>query len=133
MTRKRRKSRSNDEPSPSTDLKKLAEEWVWKRFGRRGIVMLAVGLALTMIWWNWKEIAKLPGIAEMVKVGSQEPLPPADPERFSIAITHFGGDTDYVQEGVLRDALRRFVERDQGADKLDVQLLHFDRTIEMVS
>jgi hypothetical protein len=90
-SRRRRKSRANDEPPPSepppsADWKKLIEEWVREHFGLTGVVVLAVVFAVVAIWWEWDQIVKLPGISEMVKLASREPLPRADPQRFSIAV-----------------------------------------------
>ena len=127
----RRKSRASDEPSPSTDWKKLVEEWVWKRWGYVGIVVLATILVLGMIWWQWDHIVKLPVIAAVVKVISREPLPRADPKRFSIAVAHLEGDANSELEQILVDALRRFVDADQGSGGPSLQILHFDRTIEL--
>ena len=104
---------------------------MWKRFGWRGIVVLATILAMVAIWWQWDQIVTRPGIAEMVKLASREPLPRADPKRFSIAVAHLEGDTNSEQEQILIDALQRFVDANQGSGGPSLQILHFDRTIEL--
>src|SRR5260370_42407668 len=109
MTTRRRKSQASDEPSPPADWKKLVEKWARERFGLTGVVVLAVVFALVAIWWQWDQIVKLPGIAEIVKLASREPLPRADPQRFSIAVAHLEGDANSELEQILVDALRRFV------------------------
>jgi tetratricopeptide (TPR) repeat protein len=131
VTTRRRKSQASDEPSPSADWKKLVEEWVRKRFGLAGVVVLAVVFALIAIWWQWDQIVKLPGIAEMVKLASRAPLPRADPQRFSVAVAHLEGDANSGQEQNLVDSLWRFAATEQGSSKLNVQILQFDRTIEL--
>jgi tetratricopeptide (TPR) repeat protein len=131
MTSRRHKSRASDQPSPSADWKKLVEEWVWKRFGLTGVGVLAVVFAGVAIWWQWDQIVKLPGIADVVQLARRERLPKADPNLFSIAVAHLEGDANYEKEGVLVDALLRFAATERGSDKLNLQILHFDRTIEL--
>jgi hypothetical protein len=128
---KRRKSRASDEQSPSADWKKLIEGWVWKRFGTPGIVVLAMILVGAAILWQWEQIVKLPLIAGIVKLASREPLPRADPQRFSIAVAHLEGDANSELEQILVDALSRFVDADQSSGGPSLQVLHFDRTIEL--
>jgi hypothetical protein len=72
--KRRHKLRASVEPSPSADWKKLVEEWVWKLFGLRGIVVLAVILVAGGIWWMWEDVVKRPGITEMVKLANQPPF-----------------------------------------------------------
>jgi hypothetical protein len=131
MTSRRRKSRASDEPPPSADLKKIVEEEVRKRWGRAGVVVLALILFGGAIWWIWEDLVKRPGIEQMVTIASREPLPRADPQRFSIAVAHLEGDTNSELEQILIDALRRFVDADQGSGGPSLQILHFDRTIEL--
>ena len=102
-----------------------------KRFGRRGIIVLATILVLGAIWWQWDKIVKLPGVAEIVKLAGREPLPRADPKRFSIAVAHLWEDVNSEQEQILVDALRRFVDADPGSGGPSLQILQFDRTIEL--
>src|SRR5260221_820165 len=127
----RRKSRASDEPSPSTDWKKLVEEWVWKRWGYVGIVVLATILVLGMIWWQWDHIVKLPVIAAVVKVISREPLPRADPKRFSIAVAHLEGDANSDLEQILLDARSRLVDTYQWLGGPRLHIMHYDRTIHL--
>lgn len=131
MTNKRRKSRASAEPPPSADLKKLIEGWVWKHFGFTGVVVLAVVIGVVAIWWQWDQIVKLPVIAQVAKFVSREPLPRADPQRFSIAVAHLEGDTNSELEQILVDALERFVDEDRSSGGPSLQILHFDRTIQL--
>jgi hypothetical protein len=128
---KRRKSRASDEQSPSADWKKLLVELVWKHFGWRGSVVLALFMLGGAISWKWDKIVNLPGIAEVVKVAGQKPLPRADPNRFSIAVAHLEGDANSELEQILVDALGRLVDADQSSGGRSLQVLHFDRTIEL--
>ena len=128
---KRRKSQASVEPSASADWKKIVEKWVRKRYGLAGVVALAVVFAAVAIWWRWDQIVKLPGISEVVKLVSRAPLPRADPKRFSIAVAHLEGDANSELEQILVDALSRFIDADQGSGGPSLQVLHFDRTIEL--
>jgi hypothetical protein len=131
VTTRHHKSTSREDSPASADLKKLIEEWVRKRFGIPGIVALAALLVLGGIWWKWDDVSKVPGIAELVKLLSQEKLPHADPDRFSIAVAHLDGDTNGDDEKLLVDALQRFGSTDAKSSLPDLKILRFDRTIEL--
>src|SRR5512135_3392905 len=83
-------------PKPPVEWLAQALEWLrwlWQRLGWRaalGIGPVIVGL---VVWWNWKDIRERPGIQAVVDWFAQEPLPQADPDKFSIAITHLNGDS----------------------------------------
>ena len=126
VTVKRHRRPEKDEPSPSTDWKELIAKWIVKRWGRKGIVVFVVILASTGSWWKWDEVAKVPGIAEVVKLLSREKLPHADPNRFSIAVAHLLNDTNSEDEDLLVDALTRFATTDQKSGTADLQILKFD-------
>jgi hypothetical protein len=131
VTARHSKSAAKQKPEVSADLKQLLEEWVRKRFGTSGIVALAVVLVLGGIWWKWDDVSKLPGVAELVKMLSQEKLPHADSDRFSIAVAHLDGDTNGEDENLLVDALERFATTDPKSNLPDLKILRFDRTIEL--
>jgi hypothetical protein len=118
-------------PAPSADWKNLVEDWVREHFGLTGIVVLAVVFAVVAIWWLWDQIVELPGIKEIARLAGRKPLPRADPKRFSIAVAHLEGDANSELEQILVDALGRFVDADQGSAGPSLQILHFDRTIEL--
>jgi tetratricopeptide (TPR) repeat protein len=131
MTVRHSKSATKAKQEVSADLKKLVEEWVKKRFGIPGILALAIILALGAIWWKWDDVAKVPGISELVKLLSREKLPHADPDRFSIAVAHLDGDTNGDDEKLLVDGLERFVPTDPKSSLPDLKILRFDRTIQL--
>ena len=83
------------------------------------------------IWWKWDDVVKAPGFPELVKWLSQEKLPHADAERFSIAVVHLVDDPQAENEKRLDDALANFSGADSGLGPQNVQILRFDRTIEL--
>jgi tetratricopeptide (TPR) repeat protein len=129
-TRHHKFTSRKDSPA-SADLRKIIEEWVRKRFGVPGIVVLAALLVLGGIWWKWDDVSKVPGIAELVRLFSQEKLPHGDPDRFSIAVAHLDGDTNGDDEKLLVDALQRFGTTDSQSSLSGLKILRFDRTIEL--
>jgi hypothetical protein len=131
VTARHSKSAAKHKPEASADLKLLVEEWVKKRFGIPGIVALTVLLALGGMWWKWDEVVKVPGVADLVKFATKEPLPRGDPQRFSIAVTHLDGDTNGDDERLLVDGLQRFGPTDPKSSLPDLKILRFDRTIEL--
>src|SRR5438876_751236 len=92
---------SNSPAVDSPDLRKLIQDWVWKRFGLVGLVVLAgVGL-----WWQWDHIIKLPGIEPLVARITRKALPKTVAGKFNIAIAHLEGDDRNETERLIRESL----------------------------
>jgi TIR domain-containing protein len=100
----------------STDLWELIQDWVRKRFGLVGLVVLAcVG-----IWWQWDRIGVLPGVQPLVARLAEKALPKAVPGKFNIALAHLEGDDKHEMERLIRESLAEFP---------NVATLSFDRLI----
>jgi hypothetical protein len=70
------KSRKQADDAP--EIGKLIRQSIYRRFGLRGLVALAIaGLALT-IWMRWNDVRTLPGLSRLVAYVSEEPVPRAD-------------------------------------------------------
>ena len=100
----------------SPDLWKLIKNWVWRRFGLTGLLVLSC----LGIWWQWDHIRKLPGIESLVATLAEKPLPKAVPSKFNIAVVHLEGDSDHETERLIRESLAEFP---------GVVTLSFDRLI----
>ena len=57
------------------------------------------------VWWFWDDIAKKPGVAEVVAWVERKPIVPAKPGHLTIAVAHFEDDKNQEHEKLLRDAL----------------------------
>jgi len=107
----------------------LPDPWEWlrrsiyQRFGRRGLIIVALLATLVpLLWSNWSTVKELPGVSSLITRFSQAPLPKADPQRFAVALAHLEYDKDQQYERLIREVLKDF----EG-----VQLLQFDRTISL--
>ena len=86
-------------------------------------VLLIVSLAVGVIWWNWEEIAKRPGVEWGLELLHQQPLPTAPARQVSIAVAHLDKDIDQERENMLIDELRTIQ-----SDSAEVERV--DRTVE---
>ena len=109
-------------PSPTPDIWKSFQAWVWKRFGLLGLIFLAC----LAIWWQWDHVRKLPGVEPLVSLVSENALPKATPGKFNIALAHLAGDDEkHETERLIMESLDDF--RRAAPKSLDV--LSFDRSI----
>jgi tetratricopeptide (TPR) repeat protein len=105
---------------PKPNLLALVEEWVRTRFGLRGIVVLAVLLALGFVWWNWEEIKNKHWISSIVEWSEERPVPPAALGKFAVAVAHLDNDPNGDMERLVVEAIEEFP---------GVQVLRFDRRV----
>jgi len=96
-------------------------ERVRQRFGMPVAVLLSLSLAGGLVWWNWDDIAKRPGVESILARFKQRALPAAPAGRLSIAVAHLDNDKDGQHERLLLHGLRQF----EG-----VEVQQVDRTIE---
>ena len=92
---------------------------LYKRYGRYGVALVVV----FGIWWNWSTIYTLPGVSSLLDLARpilEKPLPPHDPQLFSIAIAHLQNDQDEEIERMLVETIQEF----EG-----IQVAQFDRMI----
>ncbi|HXZ01507.1 MAG TPA: tetratricopeptide repeat protein [Stellaceae bacterium] len=92
------------------------------RFGVSAAVIVAVLAVAAVVWWQWDEIAKKPGVSAVVAWIMRTPLPSVEQGRLAIAIAHLDHDEREEHERLLRDELADF----EGA-----RILRLDRTIEL--
>ncbi len=103
---------------------KASFERVRQRFGLPVAILLILSVAGGLVWWNWDDIAKRPGVDWVIAHFSQHAVPIAEAGHVTIAVTHLENDKDREQEKLLVDGLRNF----EG-----VETLALDRVVEWPS
>ena len=93
---------------------------LFRRFGIRGLVALALIPVAFYLWTEWDKIKKGPGLAPVIAYLTREPLPKADPQRFSVVVAHLEDDANQEHERLIVRLLQDF----EG-----IQVLALDRTI----
>lgn len=86
----------NKEDTYTPELWKMLE-WVGKKFGVVGIVVLVVILG----WWNLDTIRSMPGVEKAYSYLFRSSLPKPENGKFNIAVTHLVGDTQGVAENSI--------------------------------
>ncbi|MGF1641188.1 MAG: tetratricopeptide repeat protein [Rhodospirillales bacterium] len=92
----------------ASDLGGLVKHWVFERFGWPGMVVLAVASVAFWCWWNWDTLRGKPVVADLLAVMQREPLPTADPRRFSVAIADLENDDDGDLKRLIVEDLAEF-------------------------
>ena len=114
--------------SKPPDLGKELKQLIFDRFGYPGLIGLAlVGFALWVIW-KWPEIRKRPFVSKIIDRSPPAPLERAAPTRFTVALAHLEKDPQQEQEKLTFEGLNEGLA---GKDENAVQILRFDRTIEI--
>jgi len=109
----------NDRKPP--DIKEIVLKKLWRKFGIPGLVVITVILPVAFyILSHWNEVKTWPGIAFIVTSLSRQPIPKADPNRFTILVAHLENDTNRENEHLILDDLMEFK---------GIQVLSLDRTI----
>jgi len=80
------------EAEKTPDLSQLGRQWVYRRFGVPGLIGLAVLAAGAFVWINWDKVRESPGVASVVELIGREPVPKADPRRFTVMVARIAGD-----------------------------------------
>lgn len=94
--------------------------WLYERLGVCGLVALVLVAAAGTMWWMWPEIRTRPGISWIVE--RLEPIPKADPERFSVLVARLENDSNREHERLIVRLLSVF----EG-----LQVLKLGRTIRL--
>jgi tetratricopeptide (TPR) repeat protein len=102
------------------DLYEQIRTWVYDHLGVPGLVLFALALAAFYVWRNWEKVKKWPGVDSLVAWFTRQPVPLADPHRFSVLVAHLENDINCEHERLIIEALKE-VE--------GVQVLALDRTI----
>jgi hypothetical protein len=63
-----------------------------QRFGMPVAILLGLSVAGGLVWWNWDDIAKRPGVESIHARFNQRTLPTAPAGRLTIAVAHFDND-----------------------------------------
>ncbi len=111
-------------PDLGAEFKRL----IFEKFGLAGLIVLALAVFGFGIWWKWPEIRKRPFVERVIDRFSRAPLPKADPARFTVALAHLENDPKQADEKLIFEGLN---EGFAGEDVNAVQILRFDRTIEI--
>ncbi len=109
---------SSDE-APLT-IGRLVREWIHRRFGRRGLIVLALIGFVAAAWIYREDIKALPGISTLLDYLFQDSIPQADPARFSVLVAHLENDANDEHRRLIIETIREFT---------GVQALRLDRTI----
>jgi exonuclease VII small subunit len=76
-----------------------------QRVGTRLAILVTVAVASGGVWWLWDDIAKKPGVTEIVAWVERKPIVPAKPGHLTIAVAHLEDDKNQEHEKLPRDAL----------------------------
>jgi hypothetical protein len=75
------------------------------RFGAPVAILLVLTLAGGLVWWNWDDISKRPGIIELLSWLSERPIPKVQPGHLTIALAHLEDDKDNGFEKLIEDTI----------------------------
>jgi tetratricopeptide (TPR) repeat protein len=100
----------------------MFKNWLFRRFGVHGLVVIALLSVAGYILTHWDAVSKWHGIASVVIYLSRDPVPKADPKRFSILVAHLENDTNQESERFIVKELKEF---------RGIQALKLDRTISL--
>lgn len=87
---------------------KASFERIRQRFGLPVAVLLFLSVAGGLVWWNWDDIVKRPGVGSLLARFNQKALPSAPAGRLTIAVADLEGDKEQEEEKLLLDGLRDF-------------------------
>ena len=76
-----------------------------KRVGLPVAILIGIMIGGAVLWWFWEDVAKKPGVADIVAWFERRPVLPAKPGHVTIAIAHLEDDKNREHEKLLRDAL----------------------------
>jgi tetratricopeptide (TPR) repeat protein len=108
------------DPESPKGVWELIAAWLQSRFGKAGVIAVAVlGLA-GGAYLKWNDILTLPGISYLHEVLTRDTIPQADTEKLSILVAHFTNDANDNVRNVVVEALAEYEA---------VQILPLDRTI----
>jgi hypothetical protein len=110
----------NDEADKAPNLRERFRAWVFRRFGVPGLIVLACASAALVAWTQWDKVSNWPGVHPVVELVSREPVPKADPERFSVLVAKLNGDATDTLGNQIFEVLKEFS---------GVQALPLDRTL----
>ena len=102
------------------DLWERFRAWVFGRFGVPGLIILACVSAALFAWTQWDKVSNWLGVRPIVELVSREPVPKADPERFSVLVAKLNGDATDTLGNRIFEVLKEFS---------GVQALPLDRTL----
>jgi hypothetical protein len=63
-----------------------------------------------VVWWNWEDVERRPGISWAVEHLNRRSIPTVQPGHVTIAVAHLDHDTGHEHEALLLDELLRFEE-----------------------
>jgi hypothetical protein len=94
------------EPNAEETIRGFIIGGIRRRYGRRGVIVFACLVVVIGLWWKWKDVKEVPGIASLVAYFTEKSLPTAVPGKFNIAIAHLVGDDDkHHNEELIRESL----------------------------
>jgi tetratricopeptide (TPR) repeat protein len=91
-----------------------------QRFGLPAAILLALAVTCGLVWWNWDDIARRPGVEWGIAHLRQHTVPAAAAGRLTIAVARLEDDKDREQEKLLLDGMSHDLE---GVDTLAVDRL----------
>src|SRR5687767_13897241 len=83
---------SQEEPP---DLGKSIKRRIYQWWGVPGLIVFAL---IFLIVTNWSMVKEFPVVSAFLQWLSQEPLPKADPTRFTVALAHLEHDKEQQEE-----------------------------------
>jgi hypothetical protein len=82
--------------------------WIDRRFGRRGVVTLAVLTILALAWFEWPHLSTLPGVSWLTEWFARDPLCRVPPGRFGVLVAKLENDTAGTHKRLILEDLTDF-------------------------
>jgi hypothetical protein len=73
------------------------------QFGIIAAFLLVLSFAGGLIWWNWEDISKKPGISYVLSWLDQRPIAKIQSDHLTIALTHLEDDVGNSFEKMIED------------------------------
>jgi|GWRWMinimDraft_9_1066018.scaffolds.fasta_scaffold00094_5 tetratricopeptide (TPR) repeat protein len=111
-----------DEKNQTPDLWEEVRAWAYAHYGSGGLAAIVVAGLIFYIWTHWGDVKKWPGAAWLIEYFTRQPVPKAEPARFSVMVARLADD----EQGEYATLIAALLAEFQG-----IQILSLDRTIEM--
>jgi hypothetical protein len=98
---------ADEESDLLSRLKSLRRDFgrLRKHVGTPAAIVVGLAIGIGALWWFWDDLAKKPGVEQVVAWIERASIDPAKPGHITIALAHLVDDKDREHEKFLRDAL----------------------------
>jgi len=91
------------EPEAPGIISDLQTWWGWLKDGTPILWLLAIGVAIVWVWWNWSDIKKKPFVTKLLTPAPT--LPKAERGAYSVLLADLIGDKDEQMVANIADSL----------------------------